>query len=144
MRQLKKRGTASLRVRPDGTVILHVAYDEAEKPKRDKPAVQRQTRKSTLPTLDELRVRADDLGIDISDLGKKRRAIFERLQGAAEAAAEDEVPEVEVEPPTRLVDERTEGESLPESEAPRVIRRRKKATSASEEIDVDDLLEGSA
>lgn len=42
--------------------------------------------KEPLPKLTELKDRAEDLGVDISDLGRKRRAIYERLQGAGGAA----------------------------------------------------------
>lgn len=85
MRQLRKRGTPTIRVRSDGTVILHVAYpDEAEAPEtKEVPPVQRAARSSDLPKLDELREWAGRVQVDISDLGRARRAIYERLVEAA-------------------------------------------------------------
>ncbi len=78
MKVLKKRGVASVQVRPDGIVILRVAYDETEE--EHNVPVKRATRRSDLPKLDDLRAQAAELGVDISDLGQQRRAIFERIQ----------------------------------------------------------------
>lgn len=99
MRKLKKRGVPSIRVLPDGTVVLHVSYTDTEKPKSQPPTVKRPSHKSSLPKLDALRRMAKDRGIDISDLGRKRRAIYERLQ--------------ESQPPTRMVDEESESDLIP-------------------------------
>lgn len=139
MRQLKKRGNPQIMVRPDGTVILRVSYAEEVKARKPKPAVRRASKKSDLPPITELRRQAEELGIDISDLGKKRRAIFERIQGAAEAAAED----AEVNPPHRLVDEQQEGDDLPIQEPPR-LRKRSSPTVQGEVLDVEALLSDGA
>lgn len=141
MRQLKKRGAASLRVRTDGVVVLHVAYDEEVKPKAD-PLIKRESKTPPLPKLRELREKAKRLGIDISDLGKKRRAIADRLAGAEEAAAADD--EEEPMPPPRLVDEQTESDLEPKRK-PKTIRRPRKADGGGDDdLDVADLLDGSA
>ena len=84
MRDLKKRGEPSLFVRHDGTVLLRVLYEdgtdeEAHSKNRRATFV---TRATTIPYLDDLRKEAKDLGVDISDLGRARRAIYKRLQRA--------------------------------------------------------------
>ena len=80
MTELKKRGEPSIMVRPDGTVILRISYDT----KRSKKpvAVVQAPRSSSLPYLDDLRKEAVELGVDISDLGRQRRAIHERIKAA--------------------------------------------------------------
>lgn len=133
MRQIKKRGVPSIKVRSDGTVVLHVSYAEIPEP-RANPPVKRQTRSSDLPKLDELRKRADEAGVDISDLGRQRRAIFERVLAAEEALEEDE----RVEPPLRLVDEVRGGPAPPDkklpSKGPEIV------PTDEDEFDVEDLL----
>jgi len=84
MQSLKKRGDASLVIRYDGSVVVRVAYGDAEeepisRTRRDTPAVQT-THKSDLPYLDDLRELAIQMGLDISHLGRQRRAIFEYLE----------------------------------------------------------------
>jgi hypothetical protein len=133
MRKLKKRGVPSIMVQPDGTVILHISYDEVERPRMAPPPVARATRNSTLPKLDDLRKEAKRHGIDISDLGQKRRAIHERLLESKAPTSSQEDPK----PPDRLVDEATESDPPP---APKTVLRRR-AAGASEELDVDDLLQ---
>jgi hypothetical protein len=136
MRRLKKRGKPSIRVRPDGTVILHVAYDERPAP-RKAPPVQQSTRTSDLPKLAALRAEAAALGVDISDLGRARRAIHDRLslEKARRAKGGDS-------PPTRLLDDRTESELPPEPKAGRkVLRRRKMADGSVEETDVNTYMD---
>jgi len=84
MSDLKRRGEPSIKVRPDGKVMLHIDY-EGHKSKKPQAIVQA-PRKSDLPYLDDLRAEAEALGIDISDLGRQRRAIHERVQMAKTAA----------------------------------------------------------
>lgn len=85
MQEMKRRGDATIAVRPDGTVVLRVSYGETPepeagaRPRRDAPMVQT-THRSEIPYLDELRAEAADLGVDISHLGRQRRAIYEYLQ----------------------------------------------------------------
>lgn len=84
-KSLKKRGHASIVVEPDGKVVLRVDYgkvaDEAESVDPS-DHVKKRAWHSDLPLMDELREMAEDLGVDIDDLGRKRRAIWERLQEA--------------------------------------------------------------
>ena len=88
MTDLKKRGDATIVVRYDGVVVLRVAYgdegltvnpgDESAFVRRDVPSV-RTVHSSDLPYLDELRKEAATLGVDVSHLGRARRAIAELL-----------------------------------------------------------------
>ena len=79
MRDIGKRGVPSLILTADGQVHLQVSYDEQNSPKRVE-AVARNSRSSQLPKLDTLRERADRMGVDISHLGRQRRAIFNLLE----------------------------------------------------------------
>jgi hypothetical protein len=83
MQDLKKRGDASIHVRYDGTVVLRITYAEADadavlQPRRDVPSLQ-STHRSDLPYLDDLRKRAARMGVDITHLGRQRRAIWDHL-----------------------------------------------------------------
>ncbi len=78
MRDQKRRGTPSIRVKPDCTVVLHISYSGDEEGGDDDMPARQPTQ---LPTLDELRARAMDKGVDISDLGRQKRAILSRLEG---------------------------------------------------------------
>lgn len=113
MKELKKRGVPSVQVRPDGRVVLHVSYDEEEEPvEKKEPPVQLAKRRSDLPKLDQLRAEALELGLDVSDLGQQRRAIFDRVQ--EEKQRQQNGPPV---PPARLVD------GVSESALPDPLRR---------------------
>lgn len=83
MQDLKKRGDASIVVRFDGSVVLRVTYSEdapsPTRPRRDAPALQT-TNQSSLPYMDALRAEARSLGVDITHLGRQRKAIYEYLQ----------------------------------------------------------------
>lgn len=48
--------------------------------------------KNSLPTLKELRVRAEEVGVDISDLGRSRTKIYERLERKNEMVSQKETP----------------------------------------------------
>lgn len=72
MKEQKRRGTATIRVRPDCTVVLHISYtDDGDDEGENIPV--------TLPSLGDLRTRASVEGVDISDLGRQKRAILDRL-----------------------------------------------------------------
>lgn len=109
MRDLKRRGDARIVVRPDGTVVLRVVYGNGEperpvlRPRRDAPAVQA-AHGSTLPYLDDLRKEAVELGLDISHLGQRRRAIHEFIEARKSQgkASFDEVRRIPVEDVTAL------------------------------------------
>lgn len=101
MQSLKKRGDAAIVVRYDGTVVLRVVYGEQDqvvlpRARRDTPAVQT-THRSDLPYLDALREEATSLGVDISHLGRQRRAIHEYLE-SYKANLKPGVDEVRVTP----------------------------------------------
>ncbi len=96
MKKEKRRGNPSILVDLHGRAVLRITYgdDDAGEP------VQAIARKSKLPTLDKLRERAKDLGVDISDLGRKKKKIIARLDEAEKKA--------DPEPPSRLRDEVSE------------------------------------
>jgi len=72
MRTHKRRGTPTIEVRLDGTVVLVVHYpDGVEDAQPPSPA--------KLPTLETLRALALEAGIDISDLGRQKINIMRRL-----------------------------------------------------------------
>ena len=74
MKEQKRRGSPSFVVNPSCEVLLHIAYGEAEV--GEEPA-------APLPSLEELRTRAADMGVDITDLGRQKRAILQRLEEIA-------------------------------------------------------------
>lgn len=75
MKEQKRRGNPSFVVSPSCEVFLHIAYGEDTDDESAPPA--------PLPSLDELRELAKDRGVDISDLGRQKRAILERLEKIA-------------------------------------------------------------
>ena len=97
MQQMKRRGHAGIRVRPDGVVVLRVAY-QAE----DLETIEDSPSKPKLPTLMQLRKEAQERDIDISDLGRQKTLIIKRL-GAENS------PDLAT-PPPRLRDEIREAE----------------------------------
>jgi len=76
MKQEKRRGHPSIQVRLDGTAVLIVGYGEEE------PSVEVLPLKKTakLPSLEDLRDQAAEAGVDISDLGRKKKKIIARLE----------------------------------------------------------------
>jgi hypothetical protein len=70
MKNQKRRGFPSLRVSPNGEVVLRIDY-KAESSMETKP--------QPLPSLNELRVLAAEANVDISDLGRKKHEIIKRL-----------------------------------------------------------------
>jgi len=74
-----RRGHPSIVIDDNGSVVLEVHYGSkptsSPKPKKDVSA----TKKSKLPTLDELRKQAEEAGVDISDLGRAKRLIMARI-----------------------------------------------------------------
>lgn len=100
MKQEKRRGHPSIGVKLDGTAVLRIAYGTtAEAPQAPAPLAP----KSKLPSLPTLRQKAEALGVDISDLGRKKKLIIERLE------------EAEEKPPARLRDEVSESPLNPTS-----------------------------
>lgn len=78
MRKENRRGEPKILVSPDGKVSLWVTYGE-EQTLRDI------MRASKLPSLDELRAQAEELGVDISDLGRAKTLIIQRLAAHGES-----------------------------------------------------------
>jgi len=93
MKEQKRRGNPSLRVNPEGVVVLRVQYDREGKPAPVVGALGG----AGLPSLDALRQQAAEVGVDISDLGRQKRQIMARLTSVQQKVGE--------EPPPRLRDE---------------------------------------
>jgi len=92
MQDLSKRGSPQIIITPSGAVHLQVSY-ENPRPKKT-PPLARAARKSTLPKLAELRKEAEELGVDISHLGRARQAIYQLLQEHRAAAGASKGPEI--------------------------------------------------
>jgi len=73
-RELNKRGEPRIFVDDHGDLVLEIGNPDEEKKKK-----RRSSRKS-LPHLQDLRDEATELGIDITHLGAKRRAIYELIE----------------------------------------------------------------
>ena len=86
-----------MNVTPDGTVMLRVSYEEVESQSEKEVPVVRTKGSSDLPKLDKLREEATDLGLDISHLGRQRRAIYDLIQ-QTKAGVSSGVDEVTVSP----------------------------------------------
>ena len=72
--KLNRRGNAEILVSETGKVELYIGYEN--QPART-TAAKRQRR---VPLMDDLKKRADRLGVDISEFGIKRKKIFEYLE----------------------------------------------------------------
>lgn len=81
-KSLKKRGNASIVVEPSGAVVLLVSYAQPMIQTEPADHVNKGKWSSELPTLDVLREQATELGVDIEDLGRRRKAIVDRLTTA--------------------------------------------------------------
>ena len=72
--ELHKRGAVSIEVQPDGVILLIVTKASP------KPREGVRQWESELPSLDTLRRRAQDLGIDPKPLGRAKRLILAAIQ----------------------------------------------------------------
>lgn len=99
MKEQKRRGTPSLRVSSEGKVVLCVQYDGGD-PTTSLP--RGALGGAGLPSLSSLRAQAQARGIDISDLGRQKRRIMERLENCDPPEKGEVVGEG---PPHRLRDE---------------------------------------
>ena len=72
MKEMKRRGNPSFVVDTDCNVLLHIEYAQDTKAE--------ESHSEPLPSLESLRERAGLLGVDITDLGRQKRAILERLE----------------------------------------------------------------
>lgn len=95
-KKLKKRGVATISVSSAGEVVLQISYEGEEVP-APVSGVVRGKWHSDLPTLDEMRAEAADLGVDITHLGRRRREIF-RLLTDAKAKLRGPVDEITLSP----------------------------------------------
>jgi hypothetical protein len=119
-RKFNKRGHAEIDVSSEGHVCLIVSYDE--KPKQPK------TRTRRVPLLKELRATAKEQGVDITQFGTKRRAIYEHLQNTKAGVVVQ--PEPEPEPPTEDNGPMSAGPDSVRSSPVPVIKPPKKAVAA--------------
>jgi hypothetical protein len=103
MRQHRRRGNARIIVTATGGIMLQIGTSDSE------PGIVHTTAPggAGLPHLGKLRALALQRGIDISDLGRRKREIMERL---AEGVSN---------PPTRLRDEVRTSTPLPDIKLPR-------------------------
>jgi hypothetical protein len=69
MKEQKRRGNPSFTVNHSCEVFLHIGYGKEEVQDANTP----------LPSLEELRTLAREKNVDISDLGRQKRSIIERL-----------------------------------------------------------------
>jgi hypothetical protein len=76
-----RRGEPFIVIDDDGSVMLEVRYDStsASAPKKGKVKAKA---KESLPSMDKLREQAATLNVDISDLGRAKKKIMERLMEA--------------------------------------------------------------
>ena len=91
MKKEKRRGSPTILIRMDGTVALRISYGE-DFEEEDPVVATPHPPKKKLPTLSSLRKRAQAMGVDISDLGRKKRAIIKRLNeadGSADGLIDD-------------------------------------------------------
>mgnify|MGYP001483713163 CR=1 FL=1 len=75
MKGHRRRGNASIEVGADGSVRLRISYST----RRDDPNVTTAPGGAGLPSLDALRKEAQDLGLDISGLGRQKRKIMDLI-----------------------------------------------------------------
>lgn len=82
MKQEKRRGTPNIQARLDGSVVLLVSYyEDEEPPSLPTESIQPSNHVSKkLPSLEELRKRAQEMGVDVSDLGRQKINILRRLE----------------------------------------------------------------
>ena len=79
MKKEKRRGSPAIVIHLDGTVMLRVSYGEEVEEEAPSVVAPVQPRKK-LPSLNSLREQAARWKVDISDLGRKKKAIIKRLE----------------------------------------------------------------
>lgn len=150
-----KRGAPYILVSPAGEVVLEISYD-GKQPKDEK---KRRKYKRGLPLLGELRKEAEELGVSVTHLGQKRRAVYDYLQEvksrqeateeddpAQMAAGHDEVtvsqPKDGPKPPRKRVKLVTPGTQQPESTEPvaKASANLTRLLEQSEDLDIEDIL----
>ena len=84
MRQCGRRGFPQVLVDSDGSVMLEVHHDAPPKPKV--LPIPENRRKSALPSIEELRAEASELGLDYKQYGKAKTALLAAIQAAKTGA----------------------------------------------------------
>lgn len=79
-KDLKKRGEASIVVTASGEVVLQITSGKGSSKSDVKSKLMQGKWHSELPSLDHLRQEAEELGVDISGYGRKRREIHHLLE----------------------------------------------------------------
>lgn len=100
MKREKRRGIPSILVQLDGTVYLQIVYEGDDTEIQRLPLPESKIKK--LPSLTELRDQAEEMGLDVSDLGRQKRKIMERLSASRSNGKGDHSV---TPPPTSLRDE---------------------------------------
>ena len=117
MRGYRRRGRADIIVNANGDVVLRIGGDPAK-------GISFTTAQggAGLPSMKRLRDIAEQRGMDISDLGRRKREIIRRLDGVCQTDTPREpvdTPREPVGPPTRMRDEvRTSDTPLPRIKLP--------------------------
>lgn len=112
MRGYRRRGRANIIVNANGDVMLRIGSEPNK-------GISFTTAPggAGLPSLTRLREIADEMGVDISDLGRRKREIMRRLEKVSPSTVVE--PEPHEGPPARLRDEvRTSDMPLPEIKLP--------------------------
>jgi hypothetical protein len=73
--KMNRRGISVLTVSDTGQVRLEISYEDAPV-----HCVQSQRRRRRVPLMEELKAKAEELGVDISEFGIKRKKIWKHLQ----------------------------------------------------------------
>ena len=111
LRENKKRGQGTIRIDAHGNMILYLGELITD----DAMLHTTAPGGSGLPSLEALRDLAEQRGVDISDLGRRKRDIMQRLSGSESAESDAD----EASPPSRLRDEVRKGTPLHRVKIPR-------------------------
>lgn len=110
--QMNRRGFAQIWVSDTGSAVLDISYDDEPK-KRRRKANQR------IPLMDELKARAEAMGVDITHLGIKRKKIRDYLD-AIEAGEIDPKSESKSKPKSKPSKKKAKKEAAPKKPVPEV------------------------
>lgn len=117
LRENRKRGGGVIRADARGTLTLFLGsvpvVDDAEMPHTTAPGG------AGLPSLEALRVIAEQRGVDISDLGRRKREIMQRLANAHDENIPPDENATPEDPPSRLRDDVKKGAPLHKVKLPR-------------------------
>lgn len=132
----KKRGKPKISVTDKGEVVLVISYGE-----RSYTGIRRGPYSKKLPKLEELRAEAKRRGLDITHLGRQRKAIQKLLLSSdpeddtpSPMAAEPDEVKVSAAPP------RTPKRFRPTITPPKPSPELQKLLEVGEDVDVDSLL----